>query len=154
MCAILDSSVVHKVFGVDRPEAGEAFFNWINTGKGTLVIGGKLLTELDQTIAFQEWRQQAAQAGRIKRFNDRNVKDRTEILTREEACKSNDQHVIALAQVSGARFLYSDDGDLHQDFKNTQLINHPRGVIYTTKNRGNLTHVHRRLLGRNDICRN
>lgn len=153
MCAILDSSVVHKVFDVDRPEAGKAFFDWINSGKGTLIVGGKLLAELDGMIAFQEWRRQAIQAGRVKRYRDRNVEDRTKILTREESCKSNDQHVIALAQVSGARLLYSDDGDLHADFKNDSLINRPRGVVYSTKNCDNLTPDHRNLLGRTDICR-
>ena len=105
-------------------------------------------------IAFQKWRQQAIQAGRIKHFDDADVENRTEILTRGRSCKSDDQHVIALAQVSGSRFLYSDDGDLHEDFKNNRLINRPRGVIYSTKDRGNFTPAHRRLLGRNNICRN
>lgn len=154
MCAILDNSVVHKVFGENRPEAGKAFFDWINSGKGTLVVGGKLLAELDGMIAFQEWRKQAIQAGRVKRYRDRNVEDRTRILTREKSCKSNDQHVIALAQVSGSRLLYSDDGDLHEDFKNDRLINRPRGAVYSTRKSDNLTPAHRNLLGRTDICRN
>ena len=77
-----------------------------------------------------------------------------ELLTGGETCRSNDQHVIALAQVSGARLLYSDDGDLHEDFKNNRLINRPRGVVYSTKNGDNLTPAHRNLLGRTDICRN
>ena len=152
MCAILDTSVVHKVFGENRPEAGEAFFNWINSEKGSLVAGGKLLEELDGTIAFRDWRSQAIRAGRIRLVEDKDVEDKTEILTREEACRSNDQHVIALAQVSGARLLYSDDGNLHADFKNDRLIGHPRGVVYSTKSSGNFTRAHRRLLGRTGIC--
>ena len=154
MCAILDTSVVHKVFGENRPEAGEAFFNWINSGKGGLVAGGKLLEELDETIAFQTWRAQAIRAGRIRLVKDQDVENKTEFLTRDEQCRSNDQHVIALAQVSGARLLYSDDGNLHADFKNDRLIGHPRGVVYSTKNSDNFTRAHRRLLGRTDICRN
>lgn len=154
MCAILDNSVVHKVFGENRPEAGEAFFDWINSGKGSLVAGGKLLEELDGTTAFREWRAQAVQAGRIRLVEDQDVEDKTELLTREEECRSNDQHVIALAQVSGARLLYSDDGKLHADFKNGRLISHPRGAIYSTKNSDNLTPAQRKLLRRADICRN
>ena len=154
MCAILDNSVVHKVFGENRSEAGEAFFNWINSGKGSLVVGGKLLEELDGTVAFQKWRTQAIQAGRIRLVDDQDVENKTELLIKKETFRSNDQHIVALAQVSGARFLYSDDGDLHEDFKNDRLINRPRGVVYSTRNSDNLTPAHRNLLGRTDICRN
>lgn len=153
MCAILDNSVVHKVFEEDRSEAGGAFFDWITSGNGSLVVGGKLLEELNGTIAFRKWRAQAIRAGRIKLVKDRDVEDKTELLIREEQCRSNDQHVIALAQVSGARLLYSDDGNLHADFKNDRLIGHPRGVVYSTKNSDNFTRAHRRLLGRTGICR-
>ena len=48
------------------------------------------------------------------------------------ACQSNDLHVLALAQVSGARLLYSNDLSLHQDFGNRDLISRPRGKIYST----------------------
>ena len=154
MCAILDNNVVHKVFGENRPEAGETFFDWINSGKGSLVAGGKLLEELDGTTAFREWRAQAVQAGRIRLVEDKDVEDQTELLISERECKSNDQHVIALAQVSGARLLYSDDGNLHTDFKNGRLISHPRGTIYSTRNSDNLTSVHRNLLRKTGICRN
>lgn len=153
MCAILDNSVVHKVFGENRPEAGKAFFDWIDSGKGNLVVGGKLLDELDGTIAFRKWRAQAIRAGRIRLVDDQDVEKKMELLTGGETCRSNDQHVIALAQVSGARLLYSDDGDLHEDFKNNRLINRPRGAVYSTKNGDNLTPAHRNLLGRTDICR-
>ena len=48
MCAILDASCLHKVFGKkDRPEAGVKFFEWFES-RGTLVVGGKLLKELCQ----------------------------------------------------------------------------------------------------------
>lgn len=47
MCAILDANVASEVFGKkDRPEAGKAFFRWIDKGKRRLVVGGKLLAEL------------------------------------------------------------------------------------------------------------
>ena len=55
-----------------------------------------------------------------------------EKLLQEERCRSNDTHVIALAQISGARLLYSNDKDLHVDFKNKRLIDEPRGKIYST----------------------
>ena len=55
MCAILDANVVHKVFGKSRPEAGEAFFEWLVSGNRILVTGGKLHRELTRVRTFMEW---------------------------------------------------------------------------------------------------
>ena len=150
MCAILDANVVHKVFGKSRPEAGKAFFDWLVSGNGILVTGGKLHQELTRAHPFMEWSKQAVLSGKIKRFNDREIDDRTEML--KDSCKSDDAHVIALAQISGARFLYSDEGNLHKDFKNKRLIDNPRGAIYSTKNQDSFTSGHRNLLRRSGIC--
>lgn len=149
MCAILDASVVHKVFGGNRPEAGRKFFEWFNSGKGKLVGGGKLLRELDQNHAFREWRGQAQQAGRFERFDDHKIDDKVRALEKTASCRSNDRHIIALAQTSGARLLYSDDGKLHQDFKNLK----PRGFVYSTAIKGNFSSEHRHLLGKRNICK-
>ena len=46
------------------------------------------------------------------------------------ACQSNDLHVLALAQVSGARLLYSNDLSLHQDFE-TEISSAGRVARYT-----------------------
>ncbi len=153
MCAILDASVVHKVFGNDRPEAGKKFFEWFTAGNGRLVGGGEQLRELDQNHAFREWRGQAQRAGRFTRFDDHEIDDRTRMLEETASCQSNDPHVIALAQVSGARFLYSDDGDLHRDFGNRALIDNPQGAVYSTSQSDKFTRAHRKLLGRRNVCR-
>ena len=121
MCAILDAGVAHQVFGKERPPAGIAFFDWINSGGMRLVVGGKLLEELDNDKRFRVWRQQASQAGRVGIFDAQRVEART--------------------------------ADLHQDFGNQQLINNPRGKIYSTYAGGQLRESHRRLLRRNDLCR-
>lgn len=71
MCAIVDANVAHEVFGADRPEAGVKFFEWINSGIGRLVAGGKLLEELNQT-PVREWARQALNAGLM-----RNVREAT-----------------------------------------------------------------------------
>ena len=59
---------------------------------------------------------------------------------------------IALAQTSGARLPYSDDGDLHRDFKNPALIDNPRGTVYSTLRSDEFTPARRRQLSRRDIC--
>ena len=152
MCAIVDANVAAEVFGSNQPEAGKQFFKWINKGKGRLVVGGNLTKELESSRGFREWGQQALLAGRMRIEEKGKVDARTKELRAKTACRSNDQHVIALAQVSGARLLYSNDLKLHQDFKDGDLINHPRGRVYSTLQDRDFTDSHRGLLGRSDLC--
>lgn len=133
MCAILDADVAGQVFGEDRPEAGWEFFNWISSGRGRLVAGGRLLAELDRTKAFREWRQQAVLAGRLRLVSDRAVEEQTRRLEQESSCRADDKHIIALAMVSGARLLYSNDRKLGNDFRDRSLIENPPGKVYTTR---------------------
>lgn len=151
MCAILDTSVVHKVFGDDLPEAGGKFFEWLNAGKGKLVGGGRLLQELEKTYAFREWLKQALLAGRAVRPDDHRIGSETRALERAGSCQSNDPHVIAVARISGARFLYSDDQALQRDFKDRTLID--KGIVYSTVRSDKFNSTHWRLLGRRYICK-
>lgn len=61
---------------------------------------------------------------------------------------------FALALVSGARLLYSDDGDLNDDFSNPDIISRPGGRVYTTleSESGNFTPRHRKLLETKNLC--
>ena len=45
--------------------------------------------------------------------------------------RSDDPHVLALARTAGVRLLYTGDRDLMADFKNKELIDRPRGRVYT-----------------------
>lgn len=171
MCAILDASVVHKVFGsgssTECPPVGRQFLAWLDSGKGLLVIGGKAKDELYQNGNFERWARQESQAGRLVAYEEQMSRtkmrlasiveyDGTEIgaeTRRIEEQKSrgqmrlvsNDLHIIALARVSGARLLYSEDWSLQQDFKNEHLVPKPRGKVYSNK-------AHQHLLDQN-LCR-
>ena len=149
MCAILDNDVIHQVFGPRRPPAGQEFFKWVDAGKIHLVVGGKLRRELGANHAFKAWLQQKLNAGQATDIDDAVVDRVTAALVAAGSCRSNDQHVIALALCSNARLLYSNDADLHQDFKNRMLIDRPRGRIYSTLSSGDLQDSHRRLLRTN-----
>ena len=80
------------------------------------------------------------------------VNERTRQLEQRGDCVSNDSHVIALAQISAARLLYTNDTDLQKDFKNRHLINKPQGKVYSTKHNPGYGPVHKRLLNTN-ACR-
>ena len=147
MGAILDANVAHEVFGgSDRSEAGRRFYNQINRGEGILVAGGKLLRELLETSVRRNI-DEAYRSGKIKRINDQKVDVLTKKLQDQGGFKSNDPHILALAQASGARLLYSNDGDLQKDFGNKGLVDRPRGKVYSTKHGdGKFQRSHKTLL--------
>ena len=155
MCAILDANVVHEVFGSNPPPAGKEFFDWINTRKKNahLVVGGKLDKELDKgSSGFKTWAnrlRELRRSGCLKRLKpaeEDEVDAKTEQLRRDNACKSDDPHIIALAQIGRVRLLYSNDMDLRKDFQNRALIDNPRGKVYSTLKRKEFTRDHRKLL--------
>ena len=154
MCTIVDASVRDQVFGKKRPEAGKFFFDWLNRGKGKpkLVIGGKLRQELSGSGNFDSWLQAALLAGRAKSVSDKEVDNATKELENLNICKSNDQHVLALARVSGARLLFANDGDLQSDFGNRTIVGGVRGRVYSTKCHKHVTSTHKQLLRRSDLC--
>ena len=153
MCAIVDVNVSHEVFGTNRPKAGERFFERLNSGSLHLVVSRKLLAELDYGKA-QQWIQQGINAGIVHQETTGTVDEREEELSREGRCLSNDAHIIALGQISGARLLYSNDRALQEDFRNKRLIDRPRGKVYSTNERKDFTGIHARLLNNRNLCRN
>lgn len=153
MCAILDSNTSHEVFGNNQSEASLAFFNWIVQEGGHLVIGGKNEDELTHNSpGFRHWKQELQRSGRMTIEDKVKVNSKTDELISNNLCISDDEHVVALALVSGARLLYSNDGDLQQDFNDHRLIRNPRGKVYTTNVNIRFDQAKRRLL-RSDLCR-
>ena len=154
MCGIVDANVAHQVFGQNRNEAGKAFYDWISSGSGHLVVGGKLHNELlGSSSDLRRLFRQLELAGRMTIEDNNEVSGRTEELSREGLCRSDDEHVIALAQVSGARLLFTNDNDLKDDFTDNKLIDNPRGKVYTTRLKSEFNETKRRLLRQKDLCR-
>ncbi len=153
MCAIVDANVANEVFGPNPTPAGEMFFNWLNRGSNRLVAGGQLLEELEGSGShFRDWAREFIRSGHMKILNENEVRERTTQIEREKQHTSNDPHVLAVAQLSGARLLFANDGDLQQDFKDRRLIN-PQGTVYSTIKNKNFTKVHKRQLGKKNLCR-
>ena len=154
MCAIVDNNVRHQVFGGKDTQtpAGEFFLNWLDSRKGKLVVGGKLLEELSEYGNFINWLQQALQAGNAISIDDSTVVAETAALASRSICKSDDAHVLALARVSGARLLFTNDQDLQDDFGNREIIRDPRGRVYTTRIHQEVSGTHQNLLNRTDLC--
>lgn len=154
MCAILDASVAGEVFGANRSRPGRQFFEWLETPQARLVVGGKLYRELVRSPTFEKWVGTALADGRARRQAASLVDRRAAEIAAEGPLKSNDAHVIALADVGGARILYSNDGDLRHDFTNVALLSGPRGKLYPTGESRNADRHRRRLLSGTDLCPN
>ena len=156
MCAIVDANVANEVFGPNQSEAGKKFYEWINAATGRLVVGGKLLAELKKgSPTFVEWASALGEAGRMRTMNKDQVNAKAEAI--KSKCVSDDSHIIALAQISGARLLFTNESSekkkrLGEDFKNKSLIDHPRGKIYTTRTNQRFTSTHKSLLRQRDLC--
>ena len=151
MCAILDANLVGEVFRADPEPAAGQFFNWMYSHQCRLVIGGELRRELEQVESFVEWADDAALDGRLQVEDDQVVDELARKLSEADDCLSNDEHVIALARVSGARLLFSRDEDLRVDFRNASLLQ-PRGKTLPLGGNDNARKQRRSLLDAPDLC--
>ena len=154
MCAIVDANVASEVFSPNPTQAGGAFFNWLNTRRGRLVTGGKQLEELEAASpGFREWASAAIGAGTMTLINEALVAQRSDEIERDRKHKSDDPHVLAIAQIGGARLLFTNDIDLQADFNAKDLIDNPRGRVYHTNIGKEVTATHQRLLRNRALCR-
>ena len=159
MCAIVDAQVAHEVFGPKPSPAGREFYDWVGKADGRLVVGGKLLKELDAgSPGFREWSQQAVLAGLVTVLDEREVDDRAGQIERQGWHRSDDPHVLALAQISHARLLFTNDRLLELDFGNKSLIDKPRGRVYHTRDirdrndNKEFSSAHKSLLNNKRLC--
>lgn len=150
MCVILDTNSVSEVLGHKKSTPGADLFNWIRQGGIKLMVGKSLLGELDRNSRFRNWYRNALRTGnaiRISTKDDDGVEKECERLVQQGICKSNDQHIIALAHISGARLLYTKDKALISDFK--ELI---KGKVYPTHESDNAKKARRRMHQEKNLC--
>ena len=163
MCVIIDANILSDVFGENRSEAGEKLFEWIDNPKkrGHLLLGGtKLRAESMHVSAFSVWWRNATRSGVATEIKAKEIDDLEQYLIAEDSCSSDDEHIIALAKVSGARLLYSNDVALVDDFRNKgktpNLLPQPRGKSYPSskppKNQ-EFTRDHQKLFENKKLCK-
>lgn len=141
---IIDASRLGTFFAEPMSPDAAPIYRWLNRGRGTVVYSteGKFRTEIVGNVRRKL--ADLVRDGRAKRVLMARMAQHLNAIE-TLPMQSNDPHVLALARASGVRLLYTGDGNLVTDFKNAQLINHPRGKVYTrAANAGLLT---------NDACR-
>lgn len=161
MCAIIDAANVgSELWNDSGNEAGQAFRKAVDDGRVPLVSGGsKLNDELaGGSLRLRNWFAELRRSGKLTICDGASVDAREKALAARSSgtapvCKSNDHHVIALAQESGARLLYTNDRALQDDFGNSYLINAPRGKVYSTGVTSDFSRPRRRLLNQPNLCK-
>ena len=153
MCAIVDADVMYQLVGRKQTEPGRKFREWLESGRGELVVGGKNIGELTQNKNFERWFLEARRLGRrVRQIQESMIRDVEEQLA--DRVTSDDPHVLALALVSGARLLFTDDRRLTNDFRNRYVIPGPAGKVYTTRGdvQRRFTSAHQALLMSDNLC--
>lgn len=153
MCIIVDNSVRDIVFGEKMTVSGERLRNRINDQQRKLVVGGKLVRELSEAESFRIWLVQAQLADLVLEFPDADVEARIELVKRDSKCRSNDEHVVALALLSGCRVLCANDRKLREDFRDPEIVSRPRGKLYSIDQRANDRRQYENLLIWTRSCR-
>lgn len=138
MCLIIDTNVLTSMLDASHP-AGRLVLRWLLQGDGLLAQGGQLTEEARRVREVQSTLLELKRAGRLF---DAHAHDPTAFETAVQyydgACTSNDAHVLAVAQLSGARTLATNDRALTEDFKNAALLPRPRGRVLHDESHGHL----------------
>lgn len=149
MCLIIDNCVFDRVFFHNDPEFKPVVAAF-RRGLAKSRFGSQLITEyqrgsknrLAQNPLFAE----LERAGRLIRLSvneNSDVIDRTRHWSESGLLKSNDAHIIALAEITKQRLLVTADGPLVADFLNVAILK-PKHSVYRNA-------THSRLLNR--CCR-
>lgn len=146
MCLIIDNDVAHKVFtstGEDTDSDFECIADCLfgrRKPRAEMVCGGELTDEYLSNSRMRKVLVELDRSGRIESIPDKKIREEKKDIG--ESCVSNDEHIIAIARISGARILCSHDQDLHSDFRNPELISNPRGNIYQDSSHEHLLRIH------------
>ena len=138
MCMIVDANRLGRLLADPPDEDVAPVRDWIESGKGRIVYstGGQFAQEIGGKARrkFQEY----ARAGRAKLVPHDDFVETERSLRDDQRLRSDDPHILALARASGARLLFTGDGDLIKDFTSPQIINRPRGKVYSSARNANL----------------
>jgi len=107
---IVDVDVMYEVVK-PKTEASQVLDEFLKKGQGFPYVGGKLQTALEGHREPLRWLKIGIAAGMIKRVDHGRVDLRTRRLKTNSALESDDPHIMALAQIAGARLLHSKDDE-------------------------------------------
>ena len=127
VCLIVDANIAGVFLAKPSPVV-----DWLfgERGNPRLVAAGRLREELAANHQVRRQLVALDRAGRLRSSDLQKLGQEENRLRADRACTSNDPHILALAIVSGARTLATDDNKLAGDFTNSKIVNRPRGKVY------------------------
>lgn len=136
MCIIVDANRLSKFANPCDVDA-KPIHRWLLSGRGKIVFsyGGAFAQEVPAKAKAKLI--EYSRAGIADFFPAHTLASELSRL-RSTNTESDDEHVLALARVSGARLLYTGDRDLMDDFRNPHLIEGRRGKVYSRANNADL----------------
>ncbi len=142
MCLIVDTCEAALVLGA---KSGGRYADLhdaiVARGTARLVIGGRLKEEYYAMKRYLPILTELRDAGRLRILPHNEVERATADFAELARCRSNDQHVLAVAQIGGVRLLVSADADLRQDFTDGAVLS-PPGYLYSERNHRTLIERH------------
>ena len=131
MCAIIDASVLATYCANPKAAGFGEVDRWLTSRNGRIVYGGtKYGKELERVDAARQLFAGYARAGKAKLLDNDRIDADAAWIAANQRIKSDDEHILALARVSGARVLCTSDGDLVSDFTDTALVPTPKGRVF------------------------
>lgn len=128
MCLIVDACVSHEVFGQRSPRT-DKIWEWLQKD-GRLACGGRLLTELQHSRNGLRLLAELRRQSKLQTARQDQVDAEETLIRALPALRSNDPHVLAVARLTGARTLFTSDGQLMDDFRDRDLVS-PPGRIFS-----------------------
>ena len=132
MCIIVDANRLGDFLADPAKPDAAPVRKWLDRGAGRIVYstGGAFAREIGRRhrVRLQSW----VQAGRASVIPASRFADDERRLGVLGSLRSDDPHVLALAREADVRLLYTNDPDLIADFKNKQIIDRPRGKVYSS----------------------
>ena len=129
MCIIVDANRLGDFLADPVKPDSAPIRRWMDRGGGRLVYstGAAFTREVGRRDKLLEYvRPGRASAIPAERFanDERALRARGDL-------HSDDPHVLALARATGARLLYTSDRNLMEDFRRKDLVDRPRGKVYS-----------------------
>jgi hypothetical protein len=136
MCLILDANRFGEALSTPPSPDYRPIIDWLtaSSSAGMVVFGGtKFLQEIARSPRARQWFLELQRAGRAKSIDRAAVDAEEQAVRARGLCSSDDEHLVALASVSGARIFCTEDAALFKDVRNPALLSQPRGRVYRTK---------------------
>lgn len=131
MSLIVDTNCLSLAFSDPPHEDLRLIAYALLKGEAQLTIGGtKLRKEYKNHGTAVRAVANLDRNGQTRYINDAEVDAREQVLIKEKACQSDDQHIVSLAQISGTRLVCTKDKNLHADVTNKKLLDKPRGAVF------------------------